>query len=101
MHERFSGVDMIWQDIAIGLLGIVTAIGGWLLRTLWDAVQDMKSDLHELETDIRTSFARRDDVREMFSELRAAMVRIESKLDGKADRSEEHTSELQSHHDIV
>lgn len=90
MHERFSGVDMIWQDIAIGLLGIVTAIGGWLLRTLWDAVQDMKSDLHELETDIRTSFARRDDVREMFSELRAAMVRIESKLDGKADKSGVH-----------
>lgn len=90
MHERFSGVDMIWQDIAIGLLGIVTAIGGWLLRTLWDAVQDMKSDLHELETDIRTSFARRDDVREMFSELRAAMVRVESKLDGKADKSGVH-----------
>lgn len=90
MHERLSGVDMIWQDIAIGLLGIVTAIGGWLLRTLWDAVQDMKSDLHELETDIRTSFARRDDVREMFSELRAAMVRIESKLDGKADKGGVH-----------
>lgn len=90
MHERFSGVDMIWQDIAIGLLGIVTAVGGWLMRTLWDAVQDMKSDLHELETDIRTSFARRDDVREMFSELRAAMVRIESKLDGKADKSGAH-----------
>jgi hypothetical protein len=86
MHERFSGVDMMWQDIAITLLGIITAVGGWLLRTLWDAVQDMKKDLHVLETDIRTSFARRDDVREMFSELRAGVLRIEAKLDNKADK---------------
>jgi hypothetical protein len=78
---------MPWQDIAITLLGLACASGGWILRTLWDAVQKMREDLHLLETDIRTSFARRDDVREMFSDLKATMIRVESKLDGKADKA--------------
>jgi hypothetical protein len=50
----------------------------------------MRRDLHLLENDIRTSFARRDDVREMFSELKATMIRVEGKLDNKADKTVSH-----------
>lgn len=77
---------MTWQDIAIGLLVVVSGGGGWFLRQIWDAVTELKRDLHILETDMRTNFARRDDVREAFQDLLAAIRRIEVKLDTKVDR---------------
>jgi hypothetical protein len=75
-----------WQNIAIALLTIVSSVGGWILRTLWEAVADMKKDLHQLENNIRTDFMRRDDVREMLNEIKASLLRVEIKLDGKADK---------------
>ncbi len=77
---------MTWQDIAIGLLTIVSGGAGWILRQIWDAVNVLKRDLHSLETDMRTHFARRDDVREMFQQLLSEVRSIGTKLDGKADK---------------
>ena len=77
---------MNWQDIAIGLLSVGAAAVGWFVRQVWDAVTALKQDLHCLENDMRTNFARRDDVREMFQQLLSEMRTISAKLDGKADK---------------
>lgn len=73
---------MNWQELSIGLLGIISAAGGWFLRQLWDAVTKLKDDMRSLESDLRTNFARRDDMREMFNDLLAAIRRVEDRLDG-------------------
>lgn len=77
---------MNWYDVALGLLTLGAAAAGWFLRQLWDAVQELKEDLHGLENDVRTNFARRDDVREMFQDLLNAVRRVEDKLDFKQDK---------------
>ena len=77
---------MAWQDIAILLLTVGSGGIGWFMRQIWDAVDSLKRDLHGLESDIRTNFARRDDVRDAFKDLMDAMIRIEAKLDGKVDK---------------
>jgi hypothetical protein len=77
---------MNWQDIAIGLLSVGAAAVGWFLRQIWDAVGVLKSELHKLENDMRTNFARRDDVREMFQQLLDELRALGTKIDGKADK---------------
>jgi hypothetical protein len=77
---------MAWQDFAIFLLSVISGGAGWFLRELWGAVAALKKDLHLLENDVRTNFARRDDVRDAFKDLMDAVIRIEAKLDGKADK---------------
>ena len=77
---------MDWQEVAIGALSLLSGLGGWILKALWDAVSEMKRDLRLLENDIRTSFVRKDHLYEMFNDLKSTMIRIEQKLDTKADK---------------
>jgi hypothetical protein len=77
---------MSWQDVAIGLLTVGAGGVGWFLRQLWDAVTELKKDLHILENDVRTNFARRDDVRDAFKDLMDAILRLELKIDSKVDK---------------
>ena len=77
---------MNWQEVSTGLLAVVCGGLGWFLRQLWDAVNDLKNQIHSLEADIRTNFSRRDDVREMFNNVLEAVRRVEDKIDTKADR---------------
>ena len=70
---------MDWQsafNIAAGILG---AIAGWLLKTLWSAVERLRRDLNALEVSISSSYLKRDD-------FNAALERIEDKIDRMAER---------------
>ena len=70
---------MDWQsafNIAAGILG---TIAGWLLKTLWSAVERLRRDLNALEVSISSSYLKRDD-------FNAALERIEDKIDRMAER---------------
>lgn len=75
-----------WQDIGLVLLGLVCGGLGWFLRQLWDAVANLKSDITDLERDMRQNFARRDDVRDMFDKIMQAIDRVHDELRSKADK---------------
>lgn len=60
-----------WKTIAIALLGLFSGILGWLARTLWDAVQKLKSDLESLRLHIATDYVKRDDLKERLAEVMA------------------------------
>lgn len=77
---------MSWQDIAIGLLTVGSGGAGWFLRQIWEAVTELKRDIHILETDMRTNFARRDDVREMFQQLLGEVRSLREVMSSKADK---------------
>ena len=65
---------MDWQsafNIAAGMIG---AIMGWLLKTLWSAVERLRRDLNALEVSISSNYLKRDD-------FLAAVQRIEDKID--------------------
>lgn len=69
---------------AIG--GLLAIIIGWLGRELWDAVQNLKTDMKELEIRLPTHYVRKDDMEARFDKLEALLNKLFDRLDGKADK---------------
>jgi hypothetical protein len=77
---------MEWRDIAIGLMGVGGTVLGWLLREVWGAVGQLRTDMQLLQTSIADKYARKDDVASMAENIMTFLRRIEDKLDGKVDK---------------
>jgi hypothetical protein len=77
---------MPWQDIAIGLLMAGSGVAGWLLKTLWSAVEALRGDLSKLERALPDVYARRDDVRDMFDRVLQSVEHLRHELREKADK---------------
>jgi hypothetical protein len=54
---------------------------------LWDAVAELRKDLHQLEVDLPKNYTPKDDFAAALKEINAGLQRIYDKLDGKADKS--------------
>jgi hypothetical protein len=66
-------------NIAATLAGF---LGGWVLKGIRD-------DMRRLDEDVRAmpmTYVSKTDYRNDLSDIKALLVRIESKLDGKADK---------------
>lgn len=66
--------------------GAVLMLSGWVLRTIWDAVNNLKKDLQELERNLPDTYVRRDDYRDDMKEVKDILHAIFNKLDNKADK---------------
>lgn len=77
---------MEMQTIINIIVGTVLSVTGWFARQLWDAVQKLKEDMKQLEIDLPTHYARKDELKERFDKLEAMLTRLFEKLDGKADK---------------
>lgn len=61
---------------------IVGTIAGWLFKVLWDAIQDLKEDVKEIER----GYVMKDDYRIDIAEIKGSLARILDKIDLKADK---------------
>lgn len=88
---------MEWQTVINIGGGSLLAALGWFAREIWDAVKELRRDMHRIEKDLPEIYARRDEMRESFKEVKQDMNqgfnKIESlisqlfdRLNGKADR---------------
>jgi len=68
------------------VLSTALAIAGWFARTLWEAVQSLKSDVHQIEVDLPINYVRKDDMDKRMEHIEDMFKRIYDKLDGKADK---------------
>lgn len=75
------------QTIINIVAGILVAVAGWLARVLWDAVEKLKTDIHELEVHLPTNYIRRDEFHEGLREIKVTLNKILDKLENKADKS--------------
>jgi hypothetical protein len=82
------------QDLFNIVIGVTGALGGWWMKAMWDAVKELKTADEKLAaqvSDLKVLVAGDYVRREMFDRLSDAIFakldRIESKLDGKADKS--------------
>ena len=66
--------------------GAILMLSGWVLRTIWDAVNNLKKDLQELERNLPDTYVRRDDYRDDMKEVKDILHAIFNKLDNKADK---------------
>jgi hypothetical protein len=75
-----------YQAVINLVAGILIAAGGWFARTLWDAVQELKTDLGNLRVEIAKDYVPRNDFNRLGDELKEMLKAIFEKLDHKADK---------------
>jgi len=66
--------------------GLILAGIGWWARVIWDSVQKLKEDLHEIEVDLPKSYVSKSDLDKRMQHIEDMFQRIYDKLDGKADK---------------
>jgi hypothetical protein len=77
-------VDMqTWVNI---IATVAIAVGGWFGRSLWDAVDKLKNDLHQIEVDLPNNYIQKNQFSDGMKEIKEMLIRISEKLDGKADK---------------
>ncbi len=74
------------QSIINLALGAALAVAGWFARILWEAVQSLKADIHQIEVDLPLHYVRKDDMDKRMDHIEDMFKRIYDKLDGKADK---------------
>jgi hypothetical protein len=61
--------------------GGAIAVGGWFARQLWDSVQKLKEEVHQIEVDLPHNYVRRDEFRDVLKEIRDIQTEIFRKID--------------------
>jgi len=64
----------------------LSAVMGFIIKVLWDAINTLRRDLGDLERSIKDNYVRRDDFRDTMRAMFEKLDRIEGKLDGKMDK---------------
>ena len=78
---------MDFQDVVNVIIGSVLSVLGWFARQLWEAVQDLKKDMKQLEIDLPSHYVRKEDLEARFDKLETLLNRIYDKLENKVDKS--------------
>jgi hypothetical protein len=59
---------------------------GWFGRVLWEAVAELRKDLHEVEVDLPKNYVRRDEYSATMVRIEDMFQRIFDKLEHKQDK---------------
>ena len=81
-------------NIAVALSG---ALGGWVLKVIWDAIKELKDEVRGVDRHLNENFVRRDDfkdaiadiktdMREGFDKVDRTLGLLFKKLEGKEDK---------------
>lgn len=71
-------MDQVIFNWAVGLSG---ALGGWILKVIWDAIVELKKDLQRMDTKMHEDFVRRDDFKDAVSGIKSDMRDGFTKID--------------------
>lgn len=74
------------QDVLNFVLSGAMALLGWLGKTLWDAIQEMKNDIKDIEVSIPTFYVRKDELDARLDKVENMLGKIIDKLDKKVDK---------------
>ena len=78
---------MDWQTMINLVGGAILAITGWFARQIWDSVQELKNDIHQIEVDLPTYYVKRVDIDSRFDKLENILEKIFDRLEQKADKT--------------
>ena len=74
------------QNIINLLIGVVGAIVGWVLKVVWNAIQELQQDMKYIEKELHTEYVSKNDFHTALDEIKQIVQRIFDKLDNKADK---------------
>ena len=74
------------QDLFNAAITLSGAFGGWILKTIWEAIKDLKTEVKELNREVNQDFVRREDFKDSVADIKEMLNKIFDKLDNKADK---------------
>lgn len=77
---------MEMQNFINLLGGAALSVLGWFARQLWDAMKELRADLHVLEVNLPDNYVKRSDLDKRMDHIEDMFQRIYDKLDAKADK---------------
>lgn len=77
---------MEFQTIFNLIAGCLLTVTGWFARQIWDSVQELKNDIHQIEVDLPTYYVKRVDIDTRFDKLELILEKIFDRLEQKADK---------------
>jgi hypothetical protein len=77
---------MEMQQIINILIGIVMSGLGWFGKALWDAVNEMRTNVHKIEVDLPANYIRKDEFKSEIKEVKDILGKIFDRLEAKADK---------------
>jgi hypothetical protein len=78
---------MDMQNFINLLGGAGLSVLGWFARQLWDAMKELRANLHTLEVNLPENYVKRSDLDKRMERIEDMFQRIYDKLDSKADKS--------------
>lgn len=66
--------------------GAILAVLGWFARSIWEAMQELRKDLHHLEVHIPKNYVSKDDFKNTMKHIEDMFQRIYDKIDEKMDK---------------
>jgi len=81
------------QEIINILFGLLCAVLGWILKTVWQSVKDLQNSdkvitakVHEIEVFMSGTYIRRDEVNQIVAGVNSKLDNIQMLLSEKANR---------------
>jgi chaperonin cofactor prefoldin len=68
------------------VLGVCLSVGGWFVRQMWDAVQNLKQDIQRIEVELPTSYVRKSDLDARLDKIDDMLEKLFDRLNSKADK---------------
>ena len=75
------------QPLINAALGVILAGIGWFARQIWEAVKELREDLHRIEVDLPNTYVKRVDYAQDLAEIKGLLQKIFDRLEQKADKS--------------
>lgn len=76
-----------------GVINLVITTGiaaiGWFAKALWDAVADLRKDVHQIEVDLPSHYLRRDEFQEGIRQIREDIQIVFKKIDNLASTKQD------------
>ena len=74
------------QDLFNYIVGGLLALLGWLGRTLWDAVNNLKNDIKNIEVELPTNYVKKSELDNRLHKIEMVLDKILDKLESKVDK---------------
>ena len=74
------------QDLFNYIVGTLLAVLGWFGKTLWDAVQALKTDLKNVEVELPSTYVKKTELDNRLQKIETMLDKIFDRLDSKVDK---------------
>lgn len=80
---------MPWEQLATYLSYGIMGIGGWILKSIWNAVRELQIDLSKLREEIGKDYMPRVEIKELFDNILYEIREVKHEL--KAHETREYS----------